>query len=41
VPALDEAWVVDPDDVGDALDGTPPALRSRGVVIGEWELMSS
>ncbi len=41
MPALDEAWVVDPDDVGDALDGTPPALRSRGVVIGEWELMSS
>ncbi len=41
VPVLDEAWVVDPDDVGDALDGTPPALRSRGVVIGEWELMSS
>ena len=41
VPVLDEAWVVDPDDVGDALDGTPPALRRRGVVIGEWELMSS
>ena len=37
---LDTPWFVDESDGEDTVDATPPALRARGVIIGEWELAS-
>jgi len=39
-PRLDAPWHVDPSNDPDAIGATPAALRSRGVIIGDYELAS-